>query len=117
MKALQPIPEPVQEPVKVEVHNTADFEQHGKASKHGKQSKSEEAIEFTRNEAGDIVLQGEPELTAMEIAWREAQFKAKSRRQEQKARRKRSSDSEQDDILYRTLEHKSRSGSNFERAS
>ncbi len=110
MKALQPIPEPVQEPVKVEVHNTADFEQHGKASKHGKQSKSEEAIEFTRNEAGDIVLQGEPELTAMEIAWREAQFKAKSRRQEQKARRKRSSDSEQDDILYRTLEHKSRSG-------
>jgi predicted RNA-binding protein with RPS1 domain len=110
MKALQPLPEPVQEPVKEETHGAFEGEQRGRGGRHSKQGKSDESVEITRNEAGDIVLQGEPELTAMEIAWREAQFKAKSRRQEQKARRKKSSDNEQDDILYRTLEHKSRSG-------
>ena len=106
------LPKPEQAAVIEDKDSAPRQEEH--VSKRGgrrkKQSNPEENFELVRNESGDIVLQGEPELTAMEIAWREAQFKAKSRRQEQKARSKKSSGAEQDDIFYRTLEHKNRSG-------
>ncbi len=112
MKVLMPEPEQVSEPQKNEAHDSGanEFDRASKNVKRRKPAKNENEIEINRNEAGDIVFQGEPELTAMEIAWREAQFKSKSRRQEQKARSKKSSGGEQDEILYRTLEHKSRSG-------
>lgn len=46
----------------------------------------------------------EPELTAMEIAWREALEKAKSRTDDQKGRRQKTgANKEQEDILSRTL--------------
>ena len=49
----------------------------------------------------------EVEPTAMEIAMREAMEKAKSRKQEDKAKKAKSEPRERDDILARTLEHKS----------
>ncbi len=106
------LPEPEQTAVAEDKDNAPRQEEHEakRGGRRKKQNNPEEGIELVRNESGDIVLQGEPELTAMEIAWREAQFKAKSRRQEQKARSKKSSGAEQDDIFYRTMEHKNRSG-------
>ncbi len=113
LKSLLPEPEQVENAAKFEDKDSAprqDDREPRKGGRRKKQSNPEENFELVRNESGDIVLQGEPELTAMEIAWREAQFKAKSRRQEQKARSKKSSGGEQDEIFYRTLEHKNRSG-------
>ena len=112
LKSLLPEPEQVAEAAKVEAKDSSrqDDHENRKGGKRKKQSNPEESFELVRNASGDIIVQGEPELTAMEIAWREAQFKEKSRRQEQKARSKKSSGAEQDDIFYRTMEHKNRSG-------
>ncbi len=112
LKSLLPEPEQVVEAAKGEDKDSGRQDDHEsrKGGKRKKQSNPEENFELVRNASGDIIVQGEPELTAMEIAWREAQFKEKSRRQEQKARSKKSSGAEQDDIFYRTMEHKNRSG-------
>lgn len=112
LKALMAEPESIQEALKDEDKdsNFRSDARPAKGANRRKQNKSEENFDLVRNDTGDILFQGEPERTAMEIAWKEAQFKEKSRRQEQKARSKKSSGSEQEEIMYRTLEHKSRSG-------
>ena len=114
LKSLLPEPEQVAEAARFEDKDSSprqdDHEPRRGGNKRKKQSNPEESFELVRNASGDIIVQGEPELTAMEIAWREAQFKEKSRRQEQKARSKKSSGGEQDEIFFQTLEHKNRSG-------
>jgi len=46
----------------------------------------------------------EPEMTAMQIAWLQAQERSKSRSQEQKAKRSKAPSQESEDIFSRTLE-------------
>ena len=85
MKALQP--EVVEE--EKPVHE----------SKRNKRSKKVEEAEITPEEK-----QAEMELTAMQIAWQTAQDRAKSKNNTQRKKRVKSSSSEQEDILNRTLE-------------
>ena len=49
-------------------------------------------------------VSSEPEMTAMQIAWMQAQSRAKSRSQQQKAKRKSGPSQESEDIFNRTLE-------------
>jgi predicted RNA-binding protein with RPS1 domain len=99
MKAL--IPEPVEEEKpqrdftrKSPAGNTAGGKRRG-----GK--KQEESYEVEPEAASN-----EPELTGMQIAWVQAQERAKSRKQQQKAKRaaKAGSNQESEDIFNRTLE-------------
>jgi small subunit ribosomal protein S1 len=85
MKALQP---EVVEEVKP-VHE----------SKRAKRSKKTEETQIEAEEK-----QTEVELTAMQIAWQSAQDRAKSKDKTQRTKRVKSSSSEQEEILNRTLE-------------
>jgi small subunit ribosomal protein S1 len=85
MKALQP--EVVEE--EKPVHE----------SKRAKRSKKTEETQIEAEEK-----QTEVELTAMQIAWQSAQDRAKSKDKTQRTKRVKSSSSEQEEILNRTLE-------------
>lgn len=110
MRAL--MPEVAEEPAKDDASDkkAGDGEKEPRSNKRQKAEADVVDSEIIRAKDGTILVQGEPDLTVMEIAWNEAQMKAKSRRQEQKAKHRRSNEDERDDIFYRTLEHKARSG-------
>ena len=84
MKALQPEIVEEEKPV-VETKRS-------KASKKPEQPKMEEEEQFA-----------DPELTAMQMAWQSAQDRAKSKDKPQRGKHFKSSSSEQEDILERTL--------------
>jgi predicted RNA-binding protein with RPS1 domain len=85
MKALQPEVVEEEKPVR--------------ESKKGKHNKKLEEAQIEAEEK-----QTEIELTAMQIAWQSAQDRAKSKDKTQRTKRVKSSSSEQEDILNRTLE-------------
>jgi predicted RNA-binding protein with RPS1 domain len=97
MKAL--IPEPVEEE-RPQREERKPRPEGASSPRRGKgRSKAEESFE-TEPEASS-----EPELTAMQIAWVQAQERAKSRNQQQKAKRAtKTSSHESEDIFNRTLE-------------
>lgn len=64
-----------------------------------KQQQQEEVYEMEAEPASK-----EPEMTAMQIAWMQAQSRAKTRNQQQKAKRKSGTTQESEDIFNRTLE-------------
>ena len=98
MKAL--IPEPVEE----EKPQREFPRPHATGAPAGKR-KSKRQEESTSYEP-EPEASNEPELTGMQIAWVQAQERAKSRKQEQKAKRaaKASTNKESEDIFNRTLE-------------
>ncbi len=85
MKALQPEAAPEEKPAHA-----------GKRAKRAKKRPEPEA------EAQE--KQSEPEPTAMQIAWQNAQERAKTREKGQRVKRAKATSSEQEDILNRTLE-------------
>ncbi len=107
LKALQP------EPVKEEVEEAPkEFKKDKpRRPKKGSARKSRggeynENLEELANLGGENQA-AEAEPTAMEIAMREAMERAKDRKREEKAKKAKNFSSEQEDILARTLEHKS----------
>jgi len=68
----------------------------------GEKRKSKKREETYQMEAEPVST--EPEMTAMQIAWLQAQERVKSRSQQQKAKRSKSSSQESEDIFSRTLE-------------
>src|SRR5512142_1300382 len=86
MKALQPEVIEEEKPVR--------------ESKHGKRGKKQEEVDV---EAEETKAESEPELTGMQVAWQMAQERAQSKAKSQRVKRSKSN-SEQEDILNRTLE-------------
>jgi small subunit ribosomal protein S1 len=106
LKALQP--EPVHEELERPVPTESKKEKPRKPKRTTRRQKGDEYNENIDNLA--ISGEGNPaeaEPTAMEIAMREAMDRAKSRKQEDKIKKAKSEPSERDDIIARTLEHKS----------
>ena len=96
MKAL--IPEPVEEE-RPQREERKPRSAAGPSPKRGKGKKQEETFEPVAEASS------EPELTAMQIAWVQAQERAKSRNQQQKAKRAaKTSSKESEEIFSRTLE-------------
>jgi small subunit ribosomal protein S1 len=92
IKSLQP-EMPAEEPVQREA----------KRPKRGR--KTEEAVQL---EAPDAPT--EMQLTVMQLAWQEAQDRAKSKGKSARSKRHRSADAEQEEILSRTLEKRVATG-------
>jgi small subunit ribosomal protein S1 len=86
LKALQP-ELPVAEPVQPE----------HKGTKRGKKAEVTESQELPEEPV-------EPQLTVMQLAWQEAQNRAKSKGKSSRNKRQRPTDAEQEEILSRTLE-------------
>jgi small subunit ribosomal protein S1 len=124
LKALQPEPvveeEPkpvkpaeVQRPRSERTDQVDRTDRSDRGDKGKRQRKSRKSSSY--DDVSDIVdnLEGsssaEPDPTAMELALREAMEKAKTRKQEIKAKKAKSVSSEQEDILSRTLEQKAHS--------
>ncbi|MEN4010979.1 MAG: S1 RNA-binding domain-containing protein [Chloroflexota bacterium] len=107
LKALTPEPviEEVEEPPKDFKKDKPRRQKKGSArkSRGGEFNENLEALANLNNEnqAAEI------EPTAMEIALREAMERAKDRKREEKAKKAKSVSSEQEEILARTLDHKS----------
>jgi predicted RNA-binding protein with RPS1 domain len=102
MKAL--LPEIVEE-VKPEreERKTRSFNTPNNASAGGEKRKSKKREETYQMEPEPVST--EPEMTAMQIAWLQAQERSKSRSQEQKAKqRSKAASQESEDIFTRTLE-------------
>jgi predicted RNA-binding protein with RPS1 domain len=96
MKAL--LPEPVEEE-KPQREERKPRSSNPGVKRGGKSHKQEEPVVL------EVETNAEPELTAMQIAWVQAQERAKSRRQQQKVKRAaKSSSQESEDIFSRTLE-------------
>ena len=93
MKAL--LPEVVEE-------EKPEREERKERSSGGKRRGKKQQEEVYEMEAEPV--SSEPEMTAMQIAWMQAQSRAKSRNQQQKAKRKSGTSQESEDIFYRTLE-------------
>lgn len=92
LKAMQPeMPEP---------------EPEERESKRGRRGKKAEPVE----QQPEVVEDLEPQLTAMQLAWQAAQDRAQSKRKTGRAKRQRASDSEQEEILSRTLEKRVATG-------
>jgi small subunit ribosomal protein S1 len=92
LKAMQPeMPQPETE------------EREVKRPKRGRQA---EQVEQQPEVAEDL----DPQLTAMQLAWQAAQDRAQSKRKSGRSKRQRSSDSEQEEILSRTLEKRVATG-------
>jgi small subunit ribosomal protein S1 len=87
MKALEP--------------EIVEEEKPARESRHGKRGKKHEESAF---ETQEVRADNEPELTGMQVAWQVAQERAQSKSKAQRAKRIKSSSSEQEDILHRTLE-------------
>jgi len=85
MKALQP--------------EVVEEEKPAREVKHNKRAKKTEDPQIEAEEK-----QAEIEMTAMQIAWQTAQDRAKSKDKDQRIKRIKSSSSEQEEILNRTLE-------------
>jgi small subunit ribosomal protein S1 len=75
-------------------------------SKRGNRGKTPVEAEQTPEPAE----QSEPQLTVMQLAWQAAQDRAKSKGKPTRTRRQRVSDSEQEEILSRTLEKRLQTG-------
>lgn len=93
MKAL--LPEVVEE----EKPEREERKERGGGGKRRGKKQQEEVYEM---EAEPV--SSEPEMTAMQIAWMQAQSRAKTRNQQQKAKRKSGTSQESEDIFNRTLE-------------
>ncbi len=94
MKALMP------EPVEEERPQREERKPRAASGKGKSRNKQEEVNEMVEPEASN-----EPEQTAMQIAWVQAQERAKSRNQQQKAKRAtKTSSPENEEIFNRTLE-------------
>ena len=93
MKAL--LPEVVDE-------EKPEREERKERSSGGKRRGKKQQEEVYEMEAEPV--SSEPEMTAMQIAWMQAQSRAKSRNQQQKAKRKSGASQESEDIFNRTLE-------------
>ncbi|HEY6072223.1 MAG TPA: S1 RNA-binding domain-containing protein [Anaerolineales bacterium] len=94
MKALMP------EPVEEERPQREERKPRAASGKGKSRNKQEEVNEVVEPEASN-----EPEQTAMQIAWVQAQERAKSRNQQQKAKRAtKASSPENEEIFNRTLE-------------
>lgn len=93
MKAL--LPEVVEE-------EKPEREERKERSSGGKRRGKKQQEEVYEMEAEPV--SSEPEMTAMQIAWMQAQSRAKSRNQQQKAKRKSGTSQESEDIFNRTLE-------------
>ncbi|HEY9076697.1 MAG TPA: S1 RNA-binding domain-containing protein [Anaerolineaceae bacterium] len=114
LKALQP--EPVKEEETVQIPQPVEFTRHerpqqprrqkkAKASR-GKDNDSIDVDELLGSFGEPVVTEAEP--TSMEVALREAMERAKQRKQDNQKSRRRSVSEEQENILNRTLENKTR---------
>jgi ribosomal protein S1 len=92
MKSLQP-EAPVEEPPQVEFKRP-------RRGKKAEEPQQQAAIEEPT----------EPQLTVMQLAWQEAQDRAKSKGKATRSKRQRTSDAEQEEILSRTLEKRVATG-------
>lgn len=108
LKALQPEPVKEEAPVQLGEKPERRKPRGGKKNSSGRRSEGEgsyrgESMTFTAENT-------EPDPTYMEIVLRQAMEKAKSRRQveKEKARKSKGISQEQEDLLTRTLEHKAR---------
>jgi small subunit ribosomal protein S1 len=108
MKALQPVPEVVEPPVKV--FEPTSFQQPKEKSvkrvkkpRKGKDS-TVDAVELLASMEGQAEAEAEP--TAMEIAIRSAMDKAKERKKAEDKHKAKAVSKEQDDLLNRTLNNK-----------
>ena len=111
MKALQPEPQPVEEPVKASA-SSQPAQEHAAKDKPNRRKKAPRKSNASMNNADfdfelDEPQETETEPTVMEIAMRQAMEKAKSRKaQQEKAHKNKNVSQEQEDILSRTLEQK-----------
>lgn len=115
LKALQPEPEPVAVAEQPSSRAAAFSEPSQPREKTARRPKKEPRKARQKGELNadfnfelDENTQAEAEPTAMEIAMREAMERAKTRKQQQDDKKKRSVSKVQEDILARTLEHKER---------
>lgn len=113
MKALQPEPQPAEEPVKVSASSQPAQEHTTKEKLHRRKKAPRKSNTSMNNVIFDFELdepqQMETEPTVMEIALRQAMEKAKSRKaQQEKGRKGKNVSQEQEDILSRTLEQKAK---------
>lgn len=113
MKALLPEPVKVEEPTRaVEFiqprEKSAAPRRQRKAPRRKNEEGLSESVELLANMQEPAQVEAEP--TAMEIALREAMERAKTKKKlvEEKSRKTKSVSQEQEDLLARTLEHKSR---------
>ncbi|MCJ7624830.1 MAG: S1 RNA-binding domain-containing protein [Anaerolineaceae bacterium] len=106
MKALQP--EPVKEETVKYTNINLEAKEKPKPKRKTRKPRQQSDVDgkFLENLESSSGTKEESEPTAMEIAFREAMDRAKSRKQESKARKEKSLDEEQDNILTRTLEQK-----------
>lgn len=112
LKALQPEPVKEEPPARMAAFDAAAAQRREKPVRRPKKSRrSENAGDDSSQilESLETSTPAEAEPTAMEIAMREAMEKAKTRKAQQEARRKKSTSSEQDELLSRTLESKPQS--------
>ncbi|MCC6148266.1 MAG: S1 RNA-binding domain-containing protein [Anaerolineaceae bacterium] len=106
LKALQPEPEVVMAQVNAESTAPAPSQDKNKPRRKAarkERNKSEFSSEINLSE----VATTEPNPTAMEMAWQAAMEKAKTRHNGERSKKERSASHEQEDIISRTLEHKS----------
>jgi len=106
LKALQPEPVKVEEPVRMV--ETAPKERTNRRPRRGKNEQSYSDMEVPSMPEPQQAVEADP--TAMEFAIREAMEKAKNRKGSgsERSRREKSASREQEEILSRTLEHKVR---------
>jgi predicted RNA-binding protein with RPS1 domain len=105
MKALVAEPEALPEAQK----ESSPPVEKDKDPRRGKRNTSKRQNEDNADSRAVDTIPIEPDPTVMEMAWQEAMRKAKaSKRHEDKAKRDRMSSAEQEELLARTLEHKSR---------
>jgi small subunit ribosomal protein S1 len=124
LKALQPEPviEEEQKPVKpvevqtprserIERNERTERSERGDKNRRQRKPRKSNSYDDVSGVVDSIESTGqvEPDPTAMELALREAMEKAKTRKQDLKAKKSRIVSSEQDAILSRTLEQKARS--------
>ena len=107
MKALQPVPEVVEEkPKPTAKQNPARFSGEKSAEKKPARKPRRRPEEDNSAIMAAINETGEPEPTAMELAMKAAMEKAKEAKKKQESRKGKSNSQEQEDILSRTLETK-----------
>ncbi len=114
MKALLPEPVKVEEPTRaIEIQQPHERPAAPRRPRKQPRRKNEEGLSESVELLANMQepAQAEAEPTAMEIALREAMERAKTKKkaQEDKSRKTKSVSQEQEDLLARTLEHKSRS--------
>lgn len=107
IKALQPEPEEIMAEIKAEPAENVQPREKGRTRSKKAPRKERNKSDFSGDFNLPDISPAEPDPTAMESAWQAAMEKAKARRNDERGKKSRSASLEQEDIISRTLEHKS----------